>query len=89
MNRTITNLLSPRAPINPRHYIKIFAWISIGALTCSIFSNALLPVLISAALIAWLIRNGDLVEDPGVSPSHRRTHGNFGRLGERRFAFAA
>ena len=89
MNRIIRNLLSSRAPINPRYYLKLFAWISIGALTCSIFSNALLPVLTAAALITLLIRNGDLIEDPRVSPSHRRRHGNFGQLGDRRFAFAA
>ena len=84
MNRSIRNLLSPNTPINPRYYLKIFAWISIGALTCSIFSNAMLPVLIGAALITLMIRNGDLIE-AGPSP----THANFGQLGDRRFAFAA
>lgn len=37
-------------------YIKCFAWISIVALCCSIFSDFWLPMLIGAAVVTVLFR---------------------------------
>lgn len=37
--------------MNPVPFIKCFAWISIVALCCSIFSDFWLPMLIGAALL--------------------------------------
>jgi hypothetical protein len=90
MIRSIRNQLSPTTPINPRHYLKVFAWISIGALTFLVFSNAVLPLLTGAALAAWLLRNGYTAEmlEAAPSPTRTRTRTNFGQMGERRFATA-
>lgn len=73
--------------MNPRRYIAAFAWISITALTCSLYSSLWLPMLVGAALIALLIRNGDLIENPNAITS--QTHATFGQMGERRFAATA
>ena len=43
-------------PMNPTAYLKGFAWISIVALCCSIFSDFWLPMLIGAALIALIYK---------------------------------
>ena len=88
MIRSIRNQLSPSTPLNPRHYLKIFAWISIGALSALVFSEALLPLLGGAALAALLLRNGDIVEIQNAGPSRSRTRSSFGQMGERRFATA-
>ena len=88
MIRSLRNQLSPRTHINPRHYLKVFAWISIGALTFLVFSNAVLPLLTGAALAALLLRNGDIVEIQNAGPSRTRTRSSFGQMGERRFATA-
>ncbi|MEI7910147.1 MAG: hypothetical protein WCK77_10960 [Verrucomicrobiota bacterium] len=37
--------------MNPVPYIKTFAWLSIVALSCSIFSDYWVPMLIGAALV--------------------------------------
>ncbi len=42
--------------MNPYHYIKAFAWISIVALTCSIFTSYWIPIVIGAVLAALLMR---------------------------------
>ena len=42
--------------MNPTAYLKGFAWISIVALCCSIFSDFWLPMLIGAALITLLVK---------------------------------
>jgi len=42
--------------MNPVPYIRTFAWISIIALSCSIFSDFWLPMLIGALVIALLIK---------------------------------
>lgn len=42
--------------MNPYNYIKAFAWISIVALCCSIFSDFWLPMLIGAVVITVLVR---------------------------------
>ena len=42
--------------MNPIPYIKTFAWISIVALSCSIFSDFWLPMLIGAVVITLLIK---------------------------------
>jgi hypothetical protein len=42
--------------MNPIPYIKAFAWISIVALSCSIFSDFWLPMLIGAVVITLLIK---------------------------------
>ena len=88
MIRSIRNQLSPHSPINPRHLLKIFAWISIGALSALVIPSALLPLLGGAALAALLLRNGDLIEIPATARSRMRTRSNFGQMGERRFATA-
>ena len=74
--------------MNPRQLLKIFAWISIGALSALVFSKALLPLLGGAALAALLLRNGDVIEIPVAGPSRTRTRSSFGQMGERRFATA-
>ena len=42
--------------MNPIPYIKCFAWISIVALCCSIFSDYWLPMLIGAVVVTLLVR---------------------------------
>ena len=42
--------------MNPVFYIKTFAWISIVALCCSIFTDFWLPMLIGAVIVAVLVR---------------------------------
>lgn len=42
--------------MSPLSYIQVFAWISIVALGCSIFSDFWLPMLIGAVVITLLIR---------------------------------
>ncbi len=42
--------------MNPDSYIKSFAWISIVALSCSIFSDYWVPMLIGAALVTLFYR---------------------------------
>lgn len=42
--------------MNPVPYIRTFAWISIIALGCSIFSDFWLPMLIGALVIAVLVK---------------------------------
>ena len=42
--------------MNPVPYIRTFAWISIIALSCSIFSDFWLPMLIGALVIAVLVK---------------------------------
>ena len=74
--------------MNPRQLLKIFAWISIGALSALVFSKALLPLLGGAALAALLVRNGDAIESPVAGPLRTRTRSSFGQMGERRFATA-
>ncbi len=88
MIRSLRNQLSPHTPMNPRQLLKIFAWISIGALSALVFSKALLPLLGGAALAAMLLRNGDIIEIQTAGPSRTRTRSNFGQMGERRFATA-
>jgi hypothetical protein len=88
MIRSIRNQLSPSTPLNPRHYLKIFALISIGTLSALVFSKALLPLLGGAALAALLLRNGDVIETTVAGPSRNRTRSSFGQMGERRFATA-
>ena len=49
----------PQNPINtmnPVSYIKGFAWISIVALCCSIFSDFWLPMLVGAFIVTLLVR---------------------------------
>ena len=88
MIRSLRNQLSPHTPMNPRRYLKIFAWISIGALSALVFSKALLPLLGGAALAAMLLRNGDIVEIQNAGSSRNRNRSSFGQMGERRFATA-
>ncbi len=42
--------------MNPVFYIKTFAWISIVALCCSIFTDFWLPMLIGAVIVTVLVR---------------------------------
>ncbi|MEO5716289.1 MAG: hypothetical protein ABIT37_22610 [Luteolibacter sp.] len=42
--------------MNPIPYIKAFAWISIVALSCSIFSDFWLPMLVVAIAITLLAK---------------------------------
>ena len=42
--------------MNPIPYLKAFAWLSIVALSCSIFSDFWLPMLIGAVVITLLIK---------------------------------
>ena len=42
--------------MNPTLYLKAFAWISIVALCCSIFSDFWLPMLIGAIAITLLVK---------------------------------
>ncbi|QTN34163.1 hypothetical protein HZ994_18170 [Akkermansiaceae bacterium] len=42
--------------MNPIPYLKAFAWISIAALCCSIFSDFWLPILIGAVVITVLVK---------------------------------
>ena len=42
--------------MNPIPYLKVFAWISIVALCCSIFSDFWLPMLIGAVILTVLVR---------------------------------
>lgn len=42
--------------MNPYNYIKAFAWISIVALTCSIFTSYWIPIVVGAVLAALLLR---------------------------------
>lgn len=42
--------------MNPVSYLKGFAWISIVALCCSIFSDFWLPMLIGAVIVTLLVR---------------------------------
>jgi hypothetical protein len=88
MIRSLRNQLSPHTPINPRHLLKIFAWISIGALSALVIPSALLPMLGGAALAALLLRNGDMIQPPVASRSRMSPRSNFGQMGERRFATA-
>ncbi len=37
-------------------YLKVFAWISIVALSCSIFSDFWLPMLLGAVVLTAIIR---------------------------------
>jgi hypothetical protein len=74
--------------MNPRQLLKIFAWISIGALSALVFSKALLPLLGGAALATMLLRNGNIIEIQNAGPSRTRTRSSFGQMGERRFATA-
>jgi hypothetical protein len=46
--------------MNPYLYIKIFAWIAIVALACSIFTSWWMPILFGAVAITLL---GSLVPD--------------------------
>jgi hypothetical protein len=43
-------------PMNPIAYLKGFAWISIVALCCSIFSDFWLPMLLGAVVVTLLVR---------------------------------
>ena len=40
--------------MNPFTYIRIFAWIAIVALACSIFTDFWLPMLVGAVLVTLL-----------------------------------
>lgn len=42
--------------MNPYPYIIAFAWISIVALACSIFSSSWIPIVVGAVLAALLLR---------------------------------
>ena len=42
--------------MNPFSYIQSFAWISIVALCCSIFSDFWLPMLIGALVLTFLVK---------------------------------
>ena len=42
--------------MNPIPYIKAFAWISIVALACSIFTEFWIPMVVGAVLVTLLIR---------------------------------
>ena len=42
--------------MNPTSYLRAFAWISIVALSCSVFSDFWLPMLIGAVVITLLIK---------------------------------
>jgi hypothetical protein len=42
--------------MSPYPYVKAFAWISIVALCCSIFSDFWLPLVLGAAAITLLVR---------------------------------
>ena len=42
--------------MNPITYLKAFAWLSIVALSCAIFSDFWLPMLIGAVVITLLIK---------------------------------
>ena len=42
--------------MNPIPYIKGFAWISIVALACSIFTEFWIPMIVGAVLVTLLIR---------------------------------
>ena len=49
----------PKNPINtmnPVSYLKGFAWISIVALCCSIFSDFWLPMLVGAVIVTLLVK---------------------------------
>ena len=52
------NPLTPQLPkpLNPLPYLKGFAWLSIVALSCSIFSDFWLPMLIGAVAITVLVK---------------------------------
>ena len=47
---------NPINTMNPASYLKAFAWISIVALCCSIFSDFWLPMLIGAVIVTLLVR---------------------------------
>ena len=47
---------NPINKMNPLSYLKTFAWISIVALCCSIFSDFWLPMLIGAVIVTLLVR---------------------------------
>ena len=42
--------------MNPYPYLKAFAWISIVALACSIFTSFWIPIVIGAVLAALVLR---------------------------------
>ena len=42
--------------MNPIFYLKAFAWISIVALSCAIFSDFWLPMLLGAVAITVLVK---------------------------------
>lgn len=42
--------------MNPYPYIKTFAWISIVALACSIFTSYWIPIVFGAVVAALLLR---------------------------------
>lgn len=42
--------------MNPYPYLKTFAWISIIALACSIFSTYWIPIVIGAVVAALLLK---------------------------------
>ena len=54
LNRRINP--QPKKPLNPIPYLKGFAWLSIVALSCSIFSDFWLPMLIGAVVITVLVK---------------------------------
>jgi hypothetical protein len=41
--------------MNPFFYIKVFAWISIVALACSVFADFWIPMLVGAVVITLLM----------------------------------
>lgn len=42
--------------MNPYLYIKAFAWISIVALTCSLFASYWIPIAMGAVISALILR---------------------------------
>ena len=42
--------------MNPYTYIRIFAWIAIVALACSVFTEFWIPMIVGAAVVAILFR---------------------------------
>ena len=47
---------STHHPMNYLFYLKVFAWISIVALSCALFSTFWLPMLVGSVMAALLIK---------------------------------
>ena len=41
--------------LKPAFYLKVFAWIAIGGIACSVFMDYWLPILFGGALFTYLV----------------------------------